>query len=220
MISFSRSDLRNCANNYGKNLSALHHHRSWAKFLSNASLIVTRRAPLFNSSYSFLGHSLYGPSRPRGKASCGDSCKKAPVSVNALVDIGADVHILSYDDARKMFTDVEPSSLRIIGVYGSTSRAASQGSLVANVQLPTGICHRFDLGTAHSIKSCPTNLLSPSRLVDVGAVLNFEKGECRFQPPPRFTDQGESESERIPLNLVGGLYDITFHKLALDLDTS
>ena len=103
-----------------------------------------------------------------------------------------------------MFTGVEPSSLRIIGVNGSTSRAASQGSFVVNVQSPTGIWHLIDLGTAHSIKSCPTNLLILSRLVDVGAVLHFEKGECRFQRPPRFTDQGESDSERIPLNRVGG----------------
>ena len=116
-----------------------------------------------NSSFSFLGHGLYG-SGPGGllEASCCNSCRKASVSVNDLVDSGADVHILSYDDARKMFTDVEPSSLRVIGVNGSPSRATCQGSLVVGVQTPSGVCHRIDLGTAHSMKSCPTNLLSLS----------------------------------------------------------
>ena len=66
------------------------------------------------------------------------------------------------------------------------------------------------------MKSCPTSLLSLSRLVDVGATLHFEKGDCWFQPPPRFKGQGEVE--RIPLNRVGGLYEITLHKLALDAD--
>ena len=162
------------------------------------------------SSFSFLGHGLYGSSS-RGLKTLQNS-----VSVKALVDSGADVHILSYEDARKMFTDVEPSSLRIIGVNGSTSRAASQGSLVVGVQSPSGLCHLIDLGTAHSMQSCPTNLLSLSRLVDVGAVLHFEQNDCWFQPPPRFKSQGESE--RIPLNRVGGLYEITLHKLALDAD--
>ena len=117
-----------------------------------------------DSSFPFLGHGLYG-SCPRGP--------KTSVSVNALVDSGADVHILSYEDARKMFAGVEPSSLRIIGVNGSSSRAACQGSLVVDVQTPTDICNRIDLGTAHSMKSCPTNILSLSRLVDVGAVFTL-----------------------------------------------
>ena len=184
--------------------------------LASPELKVAASAFL-NSSFSFMGHGLYGSS-PGGfpEASCGDSCRKASVSVNALVDSGADVHILSYDDARKMFNDVEPSSLRIIGVNGSSSRATCQGSLVVGVQTPSGVCHRIDLGTAHSMKSCPTNLLSLSRLVDVGATLHFEKGDCWFQPPPRLKGQGEGE--RIPLNRVGGLYEITLHKLALDAD--
>ena len=101
------------------------------------------------SSFSFLGHGLYGSSS-RGLKTLQNS-----VSVKALVDSGADVHILSYEDARKMFTDVEPSSLRIIGVNGSTSRAACQGSLVVGVQSPSGLCHLIDLGTAHSMQSCP-----------------------------------------------------------------
>ena len=66
------------------------------------------------------------------------------------------------------------------------------------------------------MKSCPTNLLRLSRLVDVGAVLHFKKGDYWFQPPPRFTSQGGSK--RIPLNRVGGLYEITLHKFARDAD--
>ena len=52
-----------------------------------------------NSSFSFLGHSLFG-SRPRGMKDSSSVSK-----VTALVDSGADVHILSYEDALKMFLD-------------------------------------------------------------------------------------------------------------------
>ena len=63
--------------------------------LASPELKVAASAFL-NSSFSFLVHGLYG-SGPGGllEASCGDSCRKASVSVNALVDSGADVHILS-----------------------------------------------------------------------------------------------------------------------------
>ena len=50
-----------------------------------------------NSSFSFLGHSLFG-SRPRMTK---DSSSVS--SVTALVDSGADVHILSYEDALTSF---------------------------------------------------------------------------------------------------------------------
>ena len=53
-----------------------------------------------NSSFSFLGHSLFG-SRPRGMKDSSSVSK-----VTALVDSGADVHILSYEDALTMFLDV------------------------------------------------------------------------------------------------------------------
>ena len=61
------------------------------------------------------------------------------------------------------------------------------------------------------------NLLSLSRLVDIGAVLHFEKNECWMQRPPRFQSHGW-ESERIPLNRIGGLYEIELHKMALDAE--
>ena len=87
-----------------------------------------------------------------------------------------------------MFTNMGPSSLKVVGVKGPTSQAVSRGSLVVHVQSPTRACHRIDLGTAHLMKSCPTIFFSLSRLVDVGAVLHFEHGDFWFQPPPRFTD--------------------------------
>ena len=106
-----------------------------------------------NSSFSTL--SRYDP-RPGMKKNLSGSVS----SVTALVDSGADVHILSYEGALKMFLDVRPSALRVVGVNGSSTRAACQGSLVVQVRAPSGTCHRIDLGTAHAMKSCPTNLLS------------------------------------------------------------
>lgn len=58
-----------------------------------------------NSSFSILGHSLYGSRSGTKKDFSSGS------SVTAVVDSGADVHILSYADALKMFLDVRPSAL-------------------------------------------------------------------------------------------------------------
>ena len=63
----------------------------------------------------------------------------------------------------------------------------------------------------------PVNLLSMSRLVDIGAVLHFEKYECWMQPPRQFQSHG-GESERIPLNRIGGLDKVNLHKMALDAE--
>ena len=104
-------------------------------------------------------------------------------SVSALVDCGADVHILPWEYAMKMFLDVKPPALRVIGVNGTSSPAACQGSLVVQVQAPSGTCQRIDLGTAHAMKSCPTNLLSLNRLVDIGAVYTLKKAIFGFNRP-------------------------------------
>ena len=60
----------------------------------------------------------------------------------------------------------------------------------------------------------PREFVSLSRLVDIGAVLHFEKNECWMQPPLRLQSHG-GEPERIPLNRIGGLYEIELHKMAL-----
>ena len=74
--------------------------------------------------------------------------------------------------------------------------------------------YTLGLGTAHALESCPVNLFSMSRLVDIGAVLHFKKYGCRMQPPPQIQSHGE-EPERIPLNRIGGFYEVNLHKMAL-----
>ena len=139
------------------------------------------------------------------------------ISQRAIIDSGADLHIWNLQDAMKLFSDLQISKLDVIGVNGKTTRADRQGSLVVVLNGPEGNEYNLDLGTAHAMKSCPVNLLSMSRLVDIGAVLHFEKKECWIQPPARLQSHG-GEPERIPLNRIGGLYEVSLHKMALDAE--
>ena len=121
----------------------------------------------------------------------------------AVIDSGADTPIWNLKGAMKMFSNLQISKLEIIGVNGTTTRADRQGTLVVCLKSPLGTEFNLDLGTAHAMESCPVNLLSLGRLVDIGAVLHFKKNACRMQPPLRFQSHGGG-SERIPPNRIGG----------------
>ena len=121
---------------------------------------------------------LYGSEQP---------CKRTNLECRrAVIDNGADVHILNLKDAMKLFRNLQISTLEAIGVNCATTRADRQGTPVVCLKGPQGTEYNLDLGTAHAMKSCPVILLSLSRLVGIGAVLYFEKNECWMQPPPRF----------------------------------
>ena len=129
---------------------------------------------------------------------------------SALIDSGADVHVLSYEAALLLFEAIKASELQVIGVSGARTRAAVQGQLVVTLQGPSGARYKLDLGTAHGMKNCPMNLLSLSLLLDIGAVLHFEQGNCWIQPPAHLRPDGDSE--RIPLQRVGGLFQVPISK--------
>ena len=120
----------------------------------------------------------------------GSSERANVISQRAIIDSGADLHILNLQDAMKLFSKLHISKLDVIGVNGKTTRAGRQGSLVGVLNGPEGNEYNLDLGTAHALESCPVNLLSMSRLVDIGAVLSFEKNKCRIQPPARLQSHG------------------------------
>jgi hypothetical protein len=128
----------------------------------------------------------------------------------AAIDSGADVHVLSYDDAIKLFQEIRASHLKVVGVNGVSTTADVQGRLVITVEGPSGQQHRFDLGTAHGMRGCPMNLLSLSLLLDIGAVIHFAKGDCWIQPPS--ADGIAGDAEKIPLRRVGGLFQLPISK--------
>ena len=105
-------------------------------------------------------------------------CGVATDHVMGLIDSGANVHILSYEAALKLLEDAAESYLKVLGVNGASTRADVQGRLVVELLGSSGRKYNLDLGTAHGMKNCPMNLLSLSLLLDVGAVLHFEKGNC------------------------------------------
>ena len=127
--------------------------------------------------------------------------------VLATIDSGADVHILTYEAALILFEDIKASRLQVVGVNGTGSRADVRGQLVITVKSQNGLIHRFYLGEAHGMKGCPMNLLSLSLLLDVGAIIHFERGDCYLQPPGT-----SSKLDRVPLRRVGGLFQVPVSK--------
>ena len=51
----------------------------------------------------------------------------------AAIDSGADVHVLSYDEAMKLFQEIRASHLKVVGVNGVSTTADVQGRLVITV---------------------------------------------------------------------------------------
>jgi hypothetical protein len=150
------------------------------------------------SSPGALGFGLFG------------AAEAAKHECAATIDSGADVHVLSYDDAMKLFQEIQASRLKVVGVNGASTTADVQGQLIITVEGNSGTLHRFDLGTAHGMRGCPMNLLSLSLLLDVGSVIHFEKGDCWIQPPSAHGAAGDTE--RIPLQRVGGLFQLPISK--------
>ena len=92
------------------------------------------------------------------------------------LDSGSEVHLLTLQDAIKLFGERRISNLRVIGVNGS-SRAEFMGKLIIRVQDPgTGEVYLLDLGPAHGMRELPDNLLSVALLIRSGAVVHFEQG--------------------------------------------
>ena len=99
----------------------------------------------------------------------------------AILDSGADAHIWTLADAEQLFSSQGISNLQVIGVNGVPVRADLAGHLVVVTEAPTGERFQIDLGRAHAMRACPMNLLSVSLLIQIGAIVHFQKDNCWFQ---------------------------------------
>ena len=165
-----------------------------------ANCILRPPVPVLDNICTYLTVCLHGAAR-----------RVADEYMSALIDSGANCHILTYEAAMKLLRDQSESNLRVIGVNGDSTAADVQGRLLVKLKGSSGREYLLDLGTAHGMKNCPVNLLSLSMLLDVGAVLHFEKGNCWIQPPTSL--QGAGVAERIPMEEKGGLFEIPLHRL-------
>jgi hypothetical protein len=114
-------------------------------------------------------------------------------------DSAADVHLLTLEAAMKLFNDSSASSLKIVGVNGS-SCADLEGQLIVVVRGPSGRLHSIDMGRAYALASSNYNLISVAQLLKDGAVVHFEKDNSYLQPHP--------ESEKIPFTQRNGLFEL------------
>ena len=131
----------------------------------------------------------------------------------ATVDSGAEVHLLTLQAAQDLFRNIHASQFRVVGITNVATTAEIQGRLLVDVQHPTsGVIYRIDFGTGHGMKDCPLNLLSVSLMIDIGAVLHFERGNTYIQPP--------NSSERIPLTRSGGLFQFPLHRVSEGMSAS
>ena len=118
----------------------------------------------------------------------------------AILDSGADAHIWTLADAEQLFSSQGISNLQVIGVNGVPVRADLAGHLVVVTEAPTGERFQIDLGRAHAMRACPMNLLSVSLLIQIGAIVHFQKDNCWFQV--------NSGSAKIPFEQKDGLFQL------------
>ena len=128
------------------------------------------------------------------------ACQPINKAHTAYLVSGSEVHLMAFAVAMELFRRKGISSLKVVGVSGVPQKADVQGQLVLTLKGPSGKLYRIDLGMAHGMKGCPMNLLSISLLVDKGAVLHFESGNCYVVPP--------GATERVPITREGGLFSV------------
>ena len=125
---------------------------------------------------------------------------------NQLVDTGADVHLMTLEDARKYLRNQRSTTLNIIGVSGVPEKAAFEGELFMNVEY-NGRTFEMPMGVGYASNNVPKSLISAWRLLrDVGGFLHFEQGNTYYQPRKGAT--------RIPLIEKRGLFYLPLDTLA------
>ena len=116
------------------------------------------------------------------------------------LDSGSETHLITLEDAAKLFGDTGVSNLKVIGVNGS-SRAEFKGKLIIRVQnQESGEVYLLDLGYGHAMRELPDNLLSVALLIKSGAVVHFEQGASYFQ--------AHSGAAKMPLHQDSGLFQL------------
>ena len=157
---------------------------------------------MFKKLTSAVAFNLLSPDDLESTCSKGSDTKSKLFKL--VVDSGATEHVLTLAAAIALFSGKKPSKLSIIEVIGKKTRADMQGRLIIRVSDEEQGSHLIDLGTGHTLTSCPLNLLSVNRLKEAGCAVHFETDNCYFQLP--------RSSKRIPFKEEGGLFIITATK--------
>ena len=169
-----------------------------------SDILLHAPAPLIDDLYALITSGALHSAE--GLALLSHESFSPPVSSSILAtfDSGSDVHVLTVEAAQTLFASLSASELRIVGVSGSPTRADLKGHLVVMVESPDGAQHHIDLGLAHAMRACPLNLLSVSLLLQVGAIVHFEPGNCFFQP--------HAGAAKIPFQQRDGMFQLEVHR--------
>ena len=130
--------------------------------------------------------------------------------IQLSLDSAADVHLLNTDQAHKLLTDIEPAQLQVHGVSAVPALADEKGLLRLDLTSADGRRFNMNLGTAYILKDLPINIISVALMLEQGAVVHLEKGQCYLQPAP--------DSPRFPLQERGGQFHLDLGTPGEDAD--
>jgi len=130
--------------------------------------------------------------------------------IQLSLDSAADVHLLNADQAHKLLTDIEPAQLQVHGVSAVPALADEKGLLRLDLTSADGRRFNMNLGTAYILKDLPINIISVALMLEQGAVVHLEKGQCYLQPAP--------DSPRFPLQERGGQFHLDLGTPGEDAD--
>ena len=115
-----------------------------------------------------------------------------------ILDSGADIHYLTLADARKHLANQRSTTMRVLGVSGTSDVADFEGDLAMLVEV-NGVKVRLPLGVGYASSKVPKSLISAWRLLrEVGGELHFERDRSYYKPRP--------DAEPIMLIQRRGLY--------------
>lgn len=121
------------------------------------------------------------------------------------IDSRAEVTYLSLRAAQDIFRNA--SQFRVVGHTYIVTTADMEGRLPVDIQHPSsGTIYRINFGRGHGIKDCPLDLLWVGHMIDIGAVLHFE----------RYHHVNHDSSERIELICSDGIFQFP-HEISFNI---
>ena len=92
-----------------------------------------------------------------------------------VLDSGSNIHLLTLQDARRLFKSRRRTTMTVTGIGGIRERCAGEGEIEVTVLDESGTHLNLSLGTGYTTKRVPVSLISAAQLLRNGAQIHLER---------------------------------------------
>ena len=107
-----------------------------------------------------------------------------------VLDSGSNIHLLTLQDARRLFKSRRRTTMTVTGIGGIRERCAGEGEIEVTVLDESGTHLNLSLGTGYTTNRVPVSLISAAQLLRSGAQIHLERNNSYIcllytSPSPR-----------------------------------